>query len=158
MDQRTGVSADPGDRMVSELRRRRAELRASMSAVEHALASPAAGRGEHWAEWLRMALVELYDDLREHVAITEGPGGLYQELARTAPRLAGPVEQLTREHEQIVRTVEELLTWVDVTDRVPDVVEVRRIGTELLTTLMRHRQRGADLVFEAYDVDIGGET
>jgi hypothetical protein len=28
--------------------------------------------------------------------------------------------------------------------------------TTLLVALARHRQRGADLVYEAYDVDIGG--
>jgi hypothetical protein len=28
--------------------------------------------------------------------------------------------------------------------------------TDLLAELVRHRQRGADLVYEAYSVDIGG--
>jgi hypothetical protein len=28
--------------------------------------------------------------------------------------------------------------------------------TEMLYALARHRQRGADLVYEAYDVDLGG--
>jgi hypothetical protein len=39
-----------------------------------------------------------------------------------------------------------------------DVDHVRELGTTLLGALVRHRQRGADLVFEAYQVDIGGET
>ncbi|HET7278961.1 MAG TPA: hypothetical protein VFJ22_12850 [Dermatophilaceae bacterium] len=29
---------------------------------------------------------------------------------------------------------------------------------EIISVLLRHRQRGSDLVFEAYEVDIGGET
>jgi hypothetical protein len=28
----------------------------------------------------------------------------------------------------------------------------------LLGLLVRHRQRGSDLVYEAYELDIGGET
>ena len=44
----------------------------------------------------------------------------------------------------------------------PDVIEevdrVRGLGTALLGRLVRHRQRGSDLVFEAYEFDIGGET
>jgi hypothetical protein len=28
--------------------------------------------------------------------------------------------------------------------------------TALLVALAKHRQRGADLIYEAYDVDIGG--
>jgi hypothetical protein len=33
----------------------------------------------------------------------------------------------------------------------------RRHALELMAALVRHRQRGADLVYEAYSVDIGGE-
>ena len=39
-----------------------------------------------------------------------------------------------------------------------DVDGVRRLGTALLGLLVRHRQRGSDLVYEAYELDIGGET
>jgi len=35
---------------------------------------------------------------------------------------------------------------------------IRAHGTALLARLARHRQRGADLIHEAYEVDIGGET
>jgi hypothetical protein len=33
---------------------------------------------------------------------------------------------------------------------------LRSVLTSLLVALARHRQRGADLVYEAYAVDIGG--
>jgi len=153
------ASVDLATGLLVEVQRRRSELRASMSQLELALASAArAGGTASWAERLRAALTGLYDEFAEHVAITEGPDGLYQELARHSPRLVHVVERLTTEHAEIVRRTEELLTWTDVTAEVPDVAEVRRTGTELLAALMRHRQRGADLVFEAYDFDIGGET
>jgi hypothetical protein len=35
--------------------------------------------------------------------------------------------------------------------------QLREQGTDLLGDLMRHRQRGSDLVFSAYELDIGGE-
>jgi hypothetical protein len=38
------------------------------------------------------------------------------------------------------------------------VDRVRGLGTALLGRLLRHRQRGSDLVYEAYQIDIGGET
>jgi hypothetical protein len=47
------------------------------------------------------------------------------------------------------------VTAVDVKER---STRVRELGTQLLATLSRHRQRGADLVYEAYQVDIGGDT
>jgi hypothetical protein len=153
---------DPGsdqDRpLLDELRRRRAELRTSMTAVEHALASPSAGDDVRWAQRVRTALVALSDDLREHIAITEGVDGLYRELEVHAPRLVGPVDQLIREHGRVTRQLDELMSRVERAGSVPDVDGVRRTGTELLVALMHHRQRGADLVFEAYQVDVGGET
>jgi hypothetical protein len=38
----------------------------------------------------------------------------------------------------------------------PDAEAVRKQGTNLLGRLVRHRQRGADLIYEAYQTDIGG--
>jgi hypothetical protein len=151
-------SNDQDVRLLDELRRRRAELRDSMTAVEHALASPSGAGAASWAERVLAALVELSGDLREHVAITEGPDGLYQELEQHAPRVIGPVEALTREHADIIGRLEELVIVLEVADEVPDVDRVRRIGTDLLASLMRHRQRGAELVYEAYAFDLGGET
>jgi hypothetical protein len=39
-----------------------------------------------------------------------------------------------------------------------DVDTVRDRGTALLGQLVRHRQRGSDLIYEAYSAEIGGET
>lgn len=151
-------STDQDARLLAELQQRRAELRESMSAVEHALASPAGSGGVRWTERVRAALVELSGDFREHIAVTEGPDGLYGELQRRAPRLAAPVDRLTQEHDDISRRLEDLLAGIESADEVPDAEEVRRDGTDLLVAFMRHRQRGGDLVFEAYEYDIGGET
>jgi hypothetical protein len=35
---------------------------------------------------------------------------------------------------------------------------IRRLGTTLLGLLVSHRQRGSDLLYEAYEFDVGGET
>lgn len=149
-------STDQDTQLLTELRRRRAELSESMRAVEQALAAPVHVDGSDWAERVRAAVVELSGDFREHLAITEGPEGLYRELEQHAVRLAGPIRLLTREHADIGRRIEELLGNVE-TDAA-DAELVRRTGTALLVSLTRHRRRGADLVFEAYEIDIGGET
>jgi hypothetical protein len=148
----------PDQDILHELRQRRAELRESMSALEHALAAPAPSDASRWAERVHVALVELSGDFSVHVDITEGPDGLYHGLLTTAPRLSGAVASLTREHGQIRDRVDELLARVRASDGDADLAKVRDLGTSLLGTLVRHRQRGSDLVYEAYDVDIGGET
>ncbi len=152
-----GSGDAPGQGPLEAVRRRRAELRESMSALELALAGPAPRGRERWVERVHVALVELSADLREHVDVTEGVDGLYVDIRATTPRLAGAVERLIEEHHQINELVADLLTRTDVPGS-DDVDQVRDLGTALLGKLVSHRQRGSDLVFEAYEFDVGGET
>lgn len=146
------------DQSFEALRQHRAELRESMSALEHALAAPAAADQTRWFQRLHVALVELSGDFRAHVDITEGPDGLYRNLLDTSPRLSDAVAGLTREHGLIDSQVDDVLSRVAAPDMVEGVAAVRDLGTALLGTLVRHRQRDSDLIYEAYEVDIGGET
>ncbi len=151
-------TTEPDQTLLDALRRRRAELRESMIAMEHALAAPAVGDQARWAERVHVALVELSADFREHIDVTEGKEGLYRDVLTSAPRLSEAVRRLTQEHVQIAAQVEDLLGRARSTRSVEDVERVRELGTALLGTLVRHRQRGSDLVYEAYEVDVGGET
>lgn len=152
-----------GPAELDPVRRHRAELRESASALELALAAPTPGRNALWLERVRAALMELLADFREHVELTEGSGdkrGLYVDVLRAAPRLAAAVARLTEEHAELVVAVTDLLEAVEGTDGRPaevDVDQVREEATRLLGRLVRHRQRGSDVVYEAYDVDIGGQ-
>jgi hypothetical protein len=178
------VSApDPG---LDTLGRLRAELGGSMAALEQALAAPAPGRGGAWAERVDAALVALAADFRQHVAATEGPDGLHGAVLATAPRLASSVHRLVGEHAVIVGLVDDLLRRAGdaSTDARADADggagseagseagsdpgsepgadpasgAIRQLGTTLLGRLARHRQQGADLIYQAYQVDLGGET
>ena len=151
-------SSSPDRAFLEELRHRRAELRESMGALEDALAAPATGDPARWAQRVHVALVELAGDFREHIEITEGPGGLYRDLLTSSPRLSDAVARLTREHGLMSAQVDGLMARVTVPDVIEGVDSVRELGTALLGRLVRHRQQGADLVFEAYEFDIGGET
>jgi hypothetical protein len=129
-----------------------------MSALESALAAPATADQARWAQRVHVSLVELSGDFREHINITEAPDGLYHDLLKTSPRLSGAVAGLTREHVVISGQVDHLLAQVAAPALTEDVDRVREVGTALLGRLVRHRQRGSDLVYEAYEFDIGGET
>jgi hypothetical protein len=153
-----GSSLPPPEQVfLQALRRHRAELRESIGALEQALAAPAPGRLGAWCHGVHVALFELATDFRVHIEVTEGPDGLYRGLLTTAPRLSNAVTRLTREHGQIRNLVEDLLDCVSET-QINDADRVRDLGTALLARLVRHRQRGSDLVYEAYEADIGGET
>jgi hypothetical protein len=151
-------SSTPERAFLEDVRCRRAELLESMRAVEQALAAPAPGRQVRWAERVHVSLVELSADFREHIDVTEGPDGLYAELRRTAPRLSGAVARLTREHALIRDLIDNLLACASEPEVHEDVDRVRDLGTALLAKLLRHRQHGSDLIYEAYEAEIGGET
>ncbi len=150
-------SSAPEQASLEGIRRQRAELRESMSALELALAGPAASGQARWAERVHVALVELSADVREHIDLTEGPDGLYVDILATAPRLAGAVARLTEEHVKVSELIDDLLARASTLEG-EDVDPVRGLGTTLLGLLVSHRQRGSDLVYEAYEFDVGGET
>lgn len=109
-----------------------------------------------WRERVIVHLAPVRRGFAEHVRITEGPVGLYAEVLAQAPRLHRGVRLLTREHAAIVAALADLHRAVER----PGVgaEELRRRTDELLRALARHRQRGADLLWEAYQTDLGGET
>jgi hypothetical protein len=152
------TSSSSDQTFLEELRRHRAELRESMSALEDSLAAPATADRARWAQRVHVALVELAGDFREHIDITEGPDGIYRDLLKTSPRLSDAAASLTREHALISGQIDQLVARVRASDVTADVDRVRSLGTALLGRLVRHRQRGSDLVFDAYEFDIGGET
>jgi hypothetical protein len=83
---------------------------------------------------------------------------MYADILRTAPRLRFGVDRLATEHYDIRVAISDLGKLIDdLTGAAPDDVgRIRDEGVNLLARLVRHRQRGADLVFEAYAQDIGG--
>jgi hypothetical protein len=135
-------------------RRQRAELLQSIHQFERALAVPAGD--PNWHVVVAARLAALREAVTEHVVVTEGPDGLYGELLEHAPRLCRGVDILIREHAALVAAVDALCARLRET-AVP-VEQVRGWASDLLRELSRHRQRGADLVYEAYATDIGGET
>jgi hypothetical protein len=151
-------SATADQAMLEALRLHRGELRESMGALERAMAAPAEAGRARWGQRVHVALVELSGDVREHIDITEGPDGLYRDVLKTSPPLSGAVARLVSEHGLIKSHLDDLMARLQTPDGAEDVDTVRDLGTALISVLLRHRQRGSDLVFEAYEVDIGGET
>ena len=144
---------------LGEARKRRQTLHDSIVQLEMAISSPATGRVADWSAQVTKDMVGVRDAFEQHVIVTEKPGKLYEEIMERAPRLVGTVGRLSEEHSSIGTTVTELLARL----------EAGNVGSEdwpldkarddlqrLMGSVVRHRQKGADLVWEAYNVDIGG--
>jgi hypothetical protein len=136
--------------------RRRVDLHAGLVAMEEALAAPAPGRGRQWAEDVRSALLRLQEVFHRHVDMTGGEHGLFADVVRTSPRLHGAVARLDEEHTAIASVIVEELERLRDPGFHEDPADTRERLLDLLGRLVRHRQRGADLIYEAYSVDIGG--
>ncbi|MGH2635856.1 MAG: hypothetical protein ACRDHU_06910 [Actinomycetota bacterium] len=143
---------------LAETARRRADLHVALVAVESAISSPAVGREADWTKDVTRNLQDLAHAIREHIEITERPQGLYDEISQKAPRLAIKMEQLRAEHPELRDGTDDLIARLEATpigDAWP-LAEARDDLQRLLGRLVRHRQLGADLVWEAYNLDIGG--
>jgi hypothetical protein len=141
---------------LAAVRLRRAELRETLNLMEAALAAPASGRAVVWGEAVHASLVMIADDFVAHVEVTEGPDGLHQAIQTGDVRLTNAVEALTAEHAEIAQEIAELVVDSEAPVTPGDVDGLRERATRLLGHLIRHRQRGADLIYEAYQTDIGG--
>jgi hypothetical protein len=145
-------STDTATSSLDIVRRRRAQLLATIQRVELALATPAGEPG--WRAGVMTRLASLREAFADHVAVTEGHDGLYAELLSNAPRLAHGIDGLVRDHTRLRHAMDAV--WVRAPAARPQ--ELRVWAGDLLRDLYRHRQRGADLIYEAYQTDIGGET
>lgn len=132
---------------------RRERLHTAIVRMEKALAAPAV-KEQAWRTRIQRELKDLGTVFRDHIAVTEGDAGLFDEVIRAAPRLSHAVDVLRAEHVEIAKAIDAAAAWLD--SPPPPHAEIRDRLLGLLGSLVRHRQQGADLVYEAYEVDIGG--
>jgi hypothetical protein len=137
----------------------RLSLRRAIAGLEQALGPAAAEEQGVWLERLGGALAHLDEVFAVHVRVTEAAGGLYEEILENAPRLANRVKRFRREHADITAAIRRGIAEAQAATRDAGRMEaLRDHAVRLLADLVRHRKRGLDLVYEAYDVDIGGES
>jgi hypothetical protein len=112
-------------------------------------------RDPQWSRRLHRHLDRLHAAFDDHVRSTEGATGTYAEVVTVAPRLARGVTLLANDHQRLATALAGLRKRAEEGAQPADL---RRCGASLLVLLDRHRQRGIDLLYEAYGTDIGGET
>ena len=136
----------------------RADLHLALIETEDAISAAAPGRFQEWTDAVLGALVHLHTAFHEHISQAEGDDGLYEEIMGREPRLRGDITVLKNEHPQILEAIH--APYNRLKDRAPEAhspaAEIREEVTHALARITRHRQKGADLVWEAYFVDLGG--
>ncbi len=123
--------------------------------MERALARPAA-RPE-WLSGVATAMASLRRALDDHIDKAEGPDGLFEQVLADASRFAGTIAAHRQAHSELTQAMTRGLDLMEgaIGAEEPPVGEIRRTLLGVLGRLARHRQLGADLLYEAYQVDIG---
>ena len=135
----------------------RLSLRRAIAGLEEALAVPSDDQ-EGLPDRIRASLERLQEVFAVHVEVTERPDGLYHEILENAPRLANRVARFRREHVELADGIRSGIASARAAGDGEAVQALRDQTVRLFADLVRHRKRGLDLVYEAYHVDIGGES
>lgn len=132
---------------LAAVRRRREALHEALVALEDAQAAPA---DSTLRARLRDALAQVRATVEQHIAAVEGPGGLFDQLAAERPHVLPRIDRLRSDHDRLRRAIAELEAGLD--DAPADTL--REQAVDLVALIARHRHAGADLLFEAYQVDV----
>lgn len=136
---------------LAKAKQRRVQLRGAIAELERSVSMAASGSG--WRGAVEESLAGLRAAIDAHVTEVEGPEGLLAQLVADAPRLSNEVELMKRDHARLLVDTDVILADVDSAD----ATDIRDRAMSLLRDLVAHRQTGADLVYEAYSTDIGGQ-
>jgi hypothetical protein len=126
-------------------------LAEAIRGLEGSLAAPSSLPS--WRATVDLALDDLREEFARHVDVAEGGDGLLLQIVEDEPRLAGRAGQLKLEHVSLTAALTLARGLVRDDSVAPSVV--RDDLTHLCARMARHRQAGADLVYEAYEVDLG---
>lgn len=149
----THVTHDwPAVDMRRQITARRIDLFEAMQRLESANSRAAGQAG--WVDEMRQALQNLDRALDRHVTEIEADGGLFGEVLSKTPHLAHAIEDLREEHEDLVQGCRAALAGVDGAET--DTSRLRRKVLGLLGRLAVHRQSGAELLYDAYNIDLAG--
>lgn len=135
-----------------QITERRLDLYEAMRRLEAANARSVSQ--PHRAEDLRAALENVHRALQRHVGEIETEGGLFSEVLARAPHLSHVVEDLGREHQEMLKGCRAALRLVDDADK--NAADLRRKVLSILGRIASHRQSGAELLYDAYNIDLAG--
>lgn len=105
-----------------------------------------------WRDAVDDALTALRDALSSHVEETEGPDGLFHDVIDKSPRMAPAVQDMEADHVLLLEACDAALAS---TGDSSEPERVRRFVNVLLGRLASHRQKGAEMLYEAFMTDIG---
>jgi DNA repair ATPase RecN len=128
----------------------------AMHALEEATGRPALAHSDGWTRAVTTALDRLESAFAEQRSSYEDPMGMMAEIASDDPRLRTWVRQLRHRWVELEATAQTLRQGLDSSPDTYSTHEVRERVRWLMGSVRHHREREADLVFEALSIDLEG--
>jgi hypothetical protein len=135
----------------------RGRLRAAATAFQATASAPAgesADAGPAWLAAVSRTLTGLGEAWREHVAFTEAPDGLFDELLDDSLEVAPEVDHLRRDHEVLVAAMARARELLASPTAGPADTKLLQSLAGISKQVEQHRRRGADLLYQVYSVDV----
>lgn len=129
---------------------RRQDLYEVMQQIEASAARPSGT--DNWRRHLDGALASLEEALRRHTSEIEAEDGLFDDVSVRTPNLVPIVDDLRREHAAMSAQCSEARGLVGRSE--VSINAVRAAVVELLGQLVVHRQRGAELLYDSYNLEL----
>jgi hypothetical protein len=118
------------------------------------ISSDVGAKRDTWITAVSVALNGLADAWEEHVAFTEGPDGLFEELLGETVEVAPEIDRLRRDHEVLVAHITRARELLAQPAAGPEDSRVLLALTGIAKLVDHHRRRGADLLYRVYSVDV----
>jgi hypothetical protein len=129
----------------------------AMQQLEHSVAAPS---DTDWLALIAEHTRSLENALNRHVEEVEAPSGLLDQVVERAPRLQRTVKRIKDDHVSLHEAVSRIQAAVAAAQtEKPDPEtddRIRDLAIALMGEMTSHRHRGANLIYDAYDIDIGG--
>jgi hypothetical protein len=107
-----------------------------------------------WAADAATAVAEMRQVLDDHIRETEAPGSFYDDVIEHSPHLVNAAHRLQAEHPPLAASVVALALELETVTDDEGVEITRQTAVELIKALLLHRHRGAELVYDAYNIDV----
>lgn len=133
---------------------RRDEFYEGILDLERAMAMPAGDDPVAWGQHVTVAVKSMHTVLDDHIAETEAPGSFYDDVIEHVPNLIKASQRLQAEHPVLVRELDQLDVEIKGVTDDESVEHARQTALDMIKTLLLHRHRGAELVYDAYNIDV----
>ena len=128
----------------------------ALQELERCAGRGAPARERAWLADVRAALAALEAALAEQHGNSEAQGSPLGDIESVAPRLGNRVRQLRSRQDGLRSRARALAEQLDAAaGDGPDIADIRQSLQQLADELRYQRAREADLVYEAYSVDLG---